>query len=119
MTDFARINQPRVEKIAAMIGVIRKSGRSQKVSAEDVAALLAPVAAQFADTPAPAAGIAQAPTSERPHEPTPPVPLTEAPHIGRIAMFVDTLPAAHLSSYLLHIGNRLCEIGAAGKGGKP
>jgi hypothetical protein len=115
MTDFTRINAPRVEKIAAMIGVIRKSARSQKISAEDVAELLAPVAALMAPAPilaevsdAEKQQIAEAgPGAVMAIEP--PAPLREAPHIEQIAGFVAALPSEHLPSYITHLVNRLCE----------
>ncbi len=44
LDHFTRINQPRVAKIEATIATIRKSARSNRISPEDVAALLAPIA---------------------------------------------------------------------------
>ena len=43
MSDFERINAPRVDKIVDMLRVIAKSAKSNKASDEEVAALLAPV----------------------------------------------------------------------------
>ena len=49
MTDFERINQPRVEKITAMLEVIEKSGRSNRAGEGDYTALLKPVAERLRD----------------------------------------------------------------------
>lgn len=43
MTDFTRINGPRVEKIKHMIGTIEKSAASQKVSFDERRELLSPI----------------------------------------------------------------------------
>jgi hypothetical protein len=56
MTDFERINGPRVEKINAMLDTIDKSAKSQRIGEEDIAALLAPIAqrlndVEYGDTP--------------------------------------------------------------------
>lgn len=50
MTDFERINGPRVEKIIGMLDTISKSANSQRVSEQEIAALLAPVAQRMSDT---------------------------------------------------------------------
>lgn len=43
MTDFERINGPRVEKIKDMIAVIEKSARSNKVRPDEIHSLMKPV----------------------------------------------------------------------------
>ncbi len=114
MTDFHRINQPRIDKIGATIATIRKSARSQKISDEDVAELLAPVAAsvgaQSAESVSPAVTPAQVETAPQPR---PTTPLREAPHIHQIAGFVASLPREQLPSYITHLVNRLCEEATA------
>ena len=108
--DFTRINAPRVAKIEAMITTIRKSARSQKISDDDVAELLAPVAAQFADAAPPTAPVepeAQADAAEPAPKPRP--VWRDPPHILQIDRFIADLPALHLSIYAKHLIHRLCE----------
>ena len=58
MSDFTRINAPRVGKILETLAIIDKSARSNGATPEDVAALLAPIGWRFAtpQTSAPAPG---------------------------------------------------------------
>ena len=105
MTDFARINQPRVAKIEAMIATIRKSAKSQKISAVEVSDLLSPIAAHLDGA------LAEAPP-KAPAEPEtvkPPATLRDAPHIQQIAGFVASLPREQLPSWITHVANRLCD----------
>lgn len=56
MTDFERINGPRVQKIIDMLEVINKSARSQRVGEAQIASLLSPIAqrmidVEYGDTP--------------------------------------------------------------------
>jgi len=44
MSELARINGPRVEKVVAMLATIEKSAKSQRAHELDIARLLAPVA---------------------------------------------------------------------------
>ncbi len=98
MTDFIRINQPRVEAINATLAMIHKSARSNKISDDDLRALLAHVT-----VPRPSRPATEMPTAK------PPATLREAPHIHQIAGFVASLPRDHLPSYITHLVNRLCE----------
>lgn len=50
MTEFERINAPRVQKIIAMLEVIDKSARSQRIGEAEIASLLAPIAQRLTDT---------------------------------------------------------------------
>ncbi len=109
MTDFDRINQPRIDKIKAMIATIRKSAHSQKISDEDVAELLAPVAASVGAQSAEAVSPATTPAQAKDAPPACPATLREAPHIHQIAGFVASLPREQLPSYITHLANRLCE----------
>lgn len=43
MTEFERINSPRVDKILAMLATIGKSAKSNKVSEEELESLLSPL----------------------------------------------------------------------------
>ncbi len=113
MTAFTRINQPRVEKIEAMIATIRKSARSQKISDEDVAELLAPVATQLAVSHTEPSVEADTPPAVPAIKP--PATLREAPHIHQIAGFVAALPSEQLPSYITHLVNRLCEMAEQAK----
>ena len=63
MSEFLRINRPRVERIRAILALIDKSARSQRASAAERAELLDPLAELLAPAPrpenrAPAAGAA-------------------------------------------------------------
>ncbi len=100
MTDFIRINRPRVDKINAILATIHKSARSNKISDDDLRALLAPVAVPRPSRPAPE----PVPTPIKP-----PATLREAPHNHQIAGFVASLPREQLPSYITHLVNRLCE----------
>ncbi len=100
MTDFTRINQPRVDKINAMISVVFKSARSNRTEGDEVNALLDPIRDRLGSTPAPQ----PVPTPVKP-----PATLREAPHIQQIAGFVASLPREQLPSYITHLVNRLCE----------
>ncbi len=106
MTDFHRINQPRIDQIGAMIATIRKSARSQKISDEEVAEMLAPVAASVGAQSVEAVSPATTPAQVKD---APPATLREAPHIHQIAGFVASLPREQLPSYITHLANRLCE----------
>ncbi len=114
MTDFARINQPRVEAINNILAMIHKSARSNKISDDDLRALLAPVAVP---RPAPVT-VSDANLQEiinagpGPVKLIPALPMAETPHYHRIGVFVDNLPADQLRSYITYIVNRLCESAA-------
>ena len=54
MTDFERINTPRVEKLIAMIDVISKSAKSQRVEPDQVSVLMEPARAAMAKFAGPA-----------------------------------------------------------------
>ncbi len=107
MTDFTRINAPRVSKIKAMIGVIRKSAHSNKIGDEEAVELLAPVASLVCrpttevEYVKPVASAEAAPKSR-------PV-WRDPPHQDQIARFVADVPREHLPSYITHFVNRLCE----------
>ncbi len=112
MSDFTRINAPRVAKIEARLSVIRKSARSQNIGNDEIAALLAPVVdmvtlALSAPPPLPREPIVGYGTAAAPIKP--PATLREAPHIHQIAGFVAALPSEQLPSYITHLVNRLCE----------
>jgi hypothetical protein len=112
MTEFARINAPRVATILAKLGQIAKSANSQRISDEDVTELLAPVAAQFTATPPAETNVPlthgeSAEISEGRIRKLP--ALREAPHIHQIAGFVASLPRDQLPSYITHLVNRVCE----------
>ncbi|MEO1108284.1 MAG: hypothetical protein AAFX90_10210 [Pseudomonadota bacterium] len=51
MTEFERINTPRVEKILKMFEVIQTSARSSRAGNDEIAKLLSPVATQFSAGP--------------------------------------------------------------------
>ena len=104
MTEFARINQPRIARIEAAISTIQKSGRSNKVSYEDLAAIMEPIAALLRGTTE-----LRSTTESETVTPAKPIPLSQAPHIHRIGAFVDGIPRHLLTSYLTHISNRICE----------
>ncbi len=100
MARFTNTNQPRVDKIVAMITTIRKSAKSNRIGDDALAALLAPVSALVGDTATPEPVAAPA---------RPLGALCKAPHILQIAEFVAALPREQLPSYITHIVNRLCE----------
>ena len=105
MTHFTRINQPRVEQMSRMIASIRKSARSQKAGDDEVAALLAPIAALFGDT---------SETAPAPTKPKRPV-WRDPPHIDQIARFVADVPSRHVDIYATHLVHRLCEMAETGR----
>ncbi len=120
MTDFTRINQPRVEMIGDILAMIRRSAHSQKISDEDVAELLAPVAALVcgptttkAHTTVVSCYVDKA--GPGPAKPAPALPMAETPHYHRIGAFVDNLPAEHLENYITSITGRLCDLAAIAK----
>jgi hypothetical protein len=79
MTDFVRINQPRVEKILAMLDTIDKSARSQRVPDSETAALLQPIAQRLTDVE----------YGDTPVEDEPPihlVPVAKGISLGEIAV---------------------------------
>ena len=123
MTDFHRINAPRIAKIEAMIATIRKSAKAQKISAGDVAELLAPVAALVAPVPtvtivsdvekqriaeAGPGGYIALPPDETPKG-LPRTVWKTPPHILQIDRFVADLQPLHLPIYIKHLVHRLCE----------
>ncbi len=103
MTEFQRINGPRVAKIGSIISTIYKSARSNKISGEDLTALMAPVANRLHGPRCGEVTVEASPAIK------PPATLREAPHIHQIAGFVASLPREQLPSYITHLVNRLCE----------
>ncbi len=101
MSDFIRINQPRVEAINATLAMIHKSARSNKISDDDLRALLAPVAVPRPSLPA-----------EPETTPKPRPVWRDPPHQDRIGRFVADVPRDHVRIYITHLVNRLCEMAA-------
>ncbi len=100
MISFTNTNQPRVEKVVAMIATIRKSAKNNRIGDDALAALLAPILVLVGDTATPEPVAAPA---------RPLGALCKAPHIEQIAGFVAALPREQLPIYITHIVNRLCE----------
>ncbi len=115
MTDFIRINQPRVDKINDILAMIWKSANSQGIVLSEILALLEGVKV---GKPVPVAVVSDAERQEiikagpGPVKPAPALPMAETPHYHRIGAFVDNLPADQLPSYITYIVNRLCESAA-------
>ncbi len=109
MTDFNRINQPRIAKIAAMIETVRRSARSNKISNDDVGRVLAPVAALVCGLTAPETPTDDAPA---PEAPKPRLIWRDPPHEREIARFVADIRPDHVERYITHLVNRLCEMAA-------
>ncbi len=103
MSDFIRINQPRVEAINATLDMIHKSARSNKISDDDLRALLAPVAVPRPSRPANEA------------KPKPRPIWREPVHEREIARFVADIRPEHVERYITHLVNRLCEMAEAGR----
>jgi hypothetical protein len=122
MTDFIRINTPRVEKIAAMIATIHKSAKSQKASEGDLFGLLGSVrnalgnkvvvVAEIADTDK--AFIAAAGPGAAVHVMPADVPARVEIAMSnwsrdRIPLNVDDIPDNQLTAYATQIVARLCD----------
>jgi hypothetical protein len=87
MTDFERINGPRVEKIVKMLEVIETSAKSNKAM-DELAALLAPVSRKLEQAPYQTLGQAMSQT------------LGQAPSqkTGRSPAYIDIREAAKSAS---------------------
>ncbi len=107
MTDFIRINQPRIDKINDILAMIRKSATSQDVAMLEVMSLMGEVKLHLP----PSQETVEAPTTPQAKK-APALPMSETPHYHRIGAFVDNLPAEHLEYYIGSITGRLCEIAA-------
>ena len=107
MSDFVRINQPRVAKILSTLDQVRKSARSQRPDPVEIAELLDPVHLELMAL----AGHKTAPKASDPtDDPGPVLPILEAPHFHRISAFVAQLPAGHIPSYMTYLMCRLCDM---------
>ncbi len=98
MSDFTRINQPRVEAINATLAMIHKSAHSNKISDDDLRTLLAPVA-----VPRPSRPATEVEAKPRPV-------WRDPPHQDRIGRFVADVPRDHVEIYITHLVARLCEM---------
>lgn len=109
MTNFQRINQPRAEKAAQMVRTIKKSANSNRATAEEVAAVLAPLLAECAGYTSSTIPD-HTPQPERPKAPPldPLDPDAWSPY--RVARMVDTVPVGLLTSALTCITNRMAEL---------
>ncbi len=106
MTEFQRVNGPRVTKIGSMISTIYKSARSNKISGVDLTELMAPIANRLHG---PRCGEVTVEAAPAVNPIKPPAMLRDTPHIHQIAGFVASLPREQLPSYITHMVNRLCE----------
>jgi hypothetical protein len=102
MSDFERINGPRVERLIEIIEMIRKSAKSQKVTDEAVNALLSRA---FAGSPAD--------TSEPESAPQAPAPAVKRPsevmEWADVPKLVASIPDQLLGSVATQLTHRLCE----------
>ena len=120
---FERVIIPRVGKAAKAVALIGNgASRDYETTPEEIADLLVvvrealeAVEARYAKhlgsatTPTITPPSAEADTPPAVSEPKPPATLRETPHQLQIAGFVASLPSEHLSSYITHLVNRLCE----------
>lgn len=102
--EFKRINQPRVEKILAMLKTIETSAKSNKAHEIDIAKLLEPISDELTRLVDPMAvdiinertGPAEIPSAKGADMDTRAVPA-----------FVNAIPAANLPAWSLHLTTRL------------
>ncbi len=122
MSDFERINQPRVDKIVAALAVIRKSARSNRADPVEAYRLTLPIRDALVVAFDPGDSIEAKAEEWRQLTAEPPVApkrttILEAPHIMRIGEFVAGLPIEHLAPMITHLTNRICEeLETKGKG---
>jgi hypothetical protein len=122
VSDFQRINRPRVDRILDILGLIAKSARAQRAPSAAIAAMLDPVAgfiAEFVVVHAPA----PAPDADTLIEPRPPFPCADPDfaaalaavrtmHRHRAPALADAVPADAADAVILHLQARLDELAA-------
>lgn len=121
MSDFQRINAPRIEKIEAILGQIEKSARSQRVSEEERAALLAPLTHRFApgDSATPETPKAAA-ASEEPfvadEDMRRALQAVTRLRWGHAQLLADAIPDTMVSTVVTHLIARLNDMAANERG---
>ena len=106
MSEFIRINAPRVMKLQDMLATVLKSAKSNKADGQEIERLLIPL---FADigTAGFIVTTGEMPTVTPAAQPRPSILRT--PHILQIGEFVAGLQSEQLPSFLTHIVDRMCE----------
>lgn len=115
MTEFARINQPRVDKILAALDTIEKSARSNRTEAAEVAELLAPLAERIAAlTAAPdqaegTATVEAASPAVADEAFAAALDAVRAVHYHRVGLLADAVPEIAVAPLVTQLVNRLAE----------
>ena len=116
---FQRVILPRVKRAVESIALIGNGAtRTYETSPDEITALLDEIEEALATVRARYAKALGEPETLGEITPPPVEPATPAkrpavwrdpPHIQQIAEFVAALPSEHLSAYITHLVNRLCE----------
>lgn len=108
MTDFHRINAPRVEKLVATLEVIDKSARSNKATAGEWAALLGPVTSFIEGV---AGGVSPAAPEDHPKPAPTPAPQrgTRVPQWATVRAMAEKAPLGDLTVAMAVYLNRIDE----------
>ena len=115
MSDFTRINAPRVKKIKALLAMIHKSAHSQKADPDEVRGMLHDLAV-FASiaggppAPAPAPSVALREMSARVAEWASVVAEIRAMTYTRAIQVASCIPDHRVGTVMAHLTDRLCKM---------
>ncbi len=120
---FERVIIPRVKRAAQAVELIGNGAtRTYETTPDEIASLLNEIEQALATVRARYAKALGEPVPLSEVIPPPAEPATRAkrpavwrdpPHMDQIARFVADVPSEHLSSYITHLVNRLCEMAKA------